>query len=114
MRRILSATILILTALTVSATAYYGRVVDDNRRPVPFATVYPLDSIVLGTATNDNGYFQFDANLPESGLVMISFVGYDKKTVPLRQLRGDTMTIVLHEKPIALDETTISAKHKKL
>lgn len=114
MRRILSATILILTALTASATAYYGRVVDDNRRPVPFATVYPLDSIVLGTATNDNGYFQFDVNLPESGLVMISFVGYDKKTVPLRQLRGDTMTIVLHEKPIALDETTISAKHKKL
>ncbi len=96
------------------ATTYYGRVVDDRHQPIPFATVYPLDSVVLGTATNDNGLFAFEANLPESGLVMISFVGYDRKTIPLRQLRGDTMTIVLHEKPVALDETTVSAKHKNL
>lgn len=79
-----------------------------------YATVYPLDSVVLGTATNDRGIFAFDANLPENGLVVISFVGYERKTVRLSQLRGDTLTIVIHERPIALDETTVSARHKNL
>lgn len=96
------------------AATYYGRVVDDAKQPVAYATVYPLDSVVLGTATNDRGIFAFDANLPESGLVVVSFVGYERKTVRLSQLRDDTLTIIIHERPIALDETTVSAKHKNL
>ncbi len=114
MKRFLYIVILLSISWTSWARTYYGRIVDGAGQPVPYATVFPLDSVVLGTATNDRGLFVFEANLPENGLVMVSFVGYERKTVPLSKLHGDTMTIVIHERPIALDETTVSARHKKI
>ncbi len=114
MKRLYTLLCLVCIALTAAATTYYGRVVDGAGQPVSYATVFPLDSVILGTATNDRGIFSFEANLPESGLVMVSFVGYERKTLPLSRLHGDTLTITIHERPIALDETTVSAKHKKI
>ena len=104
----------LLTAITVSATAgeYIGRVIDINGQPVSYATVYPLDDPIAGTATNDDGLFSFKTDLPLNSEVVVSFIGYEKQLLPLAALT-DSVTIVLKEQPIALEETVVAAKASK-
>ncbi len=105
-----------MTGVNGSAPAeriYRGRVTDTEGRPVSFATVYPAAKPEAGTATNDNGMFEFKCDLPPESEVVISFIGYAKRGVALGTLTSDTTVIVLREQPIALEETVVSAKKTK-
>lgn len=96
--------------------AYQGRVVDQNGQPIPYATVYPEAQPEVGTATNNDGFFAFTADLPEHSEVIFSFIGYEKQTMPLVLLRANDSilsTITLKEQPIALEETVVAAKASK-
>jgi hypothetical protein len=96
---------------------FTGRVVDQNGQPVSYATVYPEIAPEWGTATNNEGYFAFEANLTRDTRVIVSFIGYEKKTVLAEQLiTTDSIppyTVVLNEQPIALQETVVAAKAGK-
>ncbi|MCR4664353.1 MAG: carboxypeptidase-like regulatory domain-containing protein [Paludibacteraceae bacterium] len=92
---------------------YMGRVRDTEGRAISFATVYPIAQPEAGTATNDSGVFVFSCNLPGESEVVISFIGYEKQTVPLSTFAKDTTTITLIEQPIKLEETVVSAKKTK-
>lgn len=96
--------------------AYQGRVVDQNGQPIPYATVYPEAQPEVGTATNNDGFFAFKADLPEHSEVIFSFIGYEKLSMPLVLLRANDSilsTITLKEQPIALEETVVAAKASK-
>jgi hypothetical protein len=69
----------------------------------------------LGTATNNDGHFSFNAILTDESTVIISFIGYEKKSVKARLLTNSDsiVTIILEEQPIALEETVIAAKASK-
>jgi hypothetical protein len=69
----------------------------------------------LGTATNNDGHFSFNAILTDESTVIISFIGYEKKSVKARLLtNSDSIpTIILKEQPIALEETVVAAKASK-
>lgn len=97
------------------ATTYEGRVVDTNGNAIPYATVYPEVQPELGTATNNDGHFSFNAILTDESSVIISFIGYEKKSVKARLLTNSDsiVTIILEEQPIALEETVIAAKASK-
>ena len=105
------------------ATTYVGRVVDQKGEPIPYATVYPEIAPEWGTATNNDGYFSFEANLTRDSRVIISYIGYQKKTVLAEEIKvinddleliGDSLpVIVLNEQPIALQETVVAAKAGK-
>ena len=97
------------------ATTYEGRVVDTNGNAIAYATVYPEVQPELGTATNNDGHFSFNAILTDESSVIISFIGYEKKSVKARLLtNSDSIsTIILEEQPIALEETVIAAKASK-
>lgn len=97
------------------ATTYEGRVVDTHGRAIPYATVYPETQPELGTATNNDGHFSFNAILTDESTIIISFIGYEKKSVKARLLtNSDSIpTIILEEQPIALEETVIAAKASK-
>ena len=71
----------------VSATTYTGRVVDESGQPISYATVYPERQPELGTATNNDGYFSFEAALNAEDPVIISFIGFAKQTVKSEELR---------------------------
>ena len=104
--------LLILSLITL----YQGRVVDQNGQPIPYATVYPEAQPEVGTATNNDGFFAFTADLPEHSEVIFSFIGYEKQTMPLVLLRANDSilsTITLKEQPIALEETVVAAKASK-
>lgn len=90
---------------------------DEKGQPISYATVYPEVAPELGTATNNDGIFRFEANLPASSPVVVSFIGFEKVEVPGDRLRvkGDAalQVIVLKEQPIALQETVVAAKSSK-
>ena len=109
--------IVLLCALEFNAAVYTGKVVDEKGQPISYATVYPEVAPELGTATNNDGIFRFEANLPASSPVVVSFIGFEKVEVTGDRLRvkGDTalQVIVLKEQPIALQETVVAAKPSK-
>lgn len=109
--------IILLCALELNAAVYTGQVVDEKGQPISYATVYPEVAPELGTATNNDGIFRFEANLPASSPVVVSFIGFEKVEVPGDRLRvkGDAalQVIVLREQPIALQETVVAAKSSK-
>lgn len=95
---------------------YAGRVVDQDGQPIPYATVYPQEQPEVGTATNNDGYFRFQTDLPASSEVIFSFIGYEKVSLPLAALSSSNTplaTVTLKEQPIALQETVVAAKPSK-
>ena len=107
----------LLVILSILLSIFAGRVVDEQGAPVVYATVYPEIVPELGTATNNEGYFSFEANLTPDMKVIFSCIGYEKLTVTGERLRvtgEDTVPVfVLKEQPIALQETVIAAKPGK-
>jgi hypothetical protein len=112
--RLITAVIVSLCIIphTIYANVYTGRVFTINNEPISYATIYPIDDPISGTATNDAGIFHFSTNLPPDSKVIISFLGYEKAEVPLAALT-DSATIILKEQPIALEETVVAAKASK-
>lgn len=106
---------LLMACATLRAERYQGRIVDEQNKGIGYATVYPQDDPVVGAATNDNGYFSIETDLPASSDVIISFIGYEKQSLPLAvfAIGEDTAVVVLHEQPIALEETVVAAKASK-
>lgn len=97
-------------AMPIGATHYVGRIVDEKGQGIGYATVYPEQAPVEGVATNNDGLFTIDTDLPEESTLIISFIGYEKQSLPLQVFAQDTATIVLREQPIALEETVVAAK----
>ena len=116
MKRLNTILICLLITSVCLAETYTGRVIDQQGQSIAYATVYPEAQPELGTATNNDGLFSFSATLPEQSQVIISFIGYEKYTLPLYLLaakEGGPTEIVLKEQPIALEETVVAAKASK-
>ena len=108
----------ILVFIIAFVSTFIGRVVDQNGEPVPYATVYPEIAPEWGTATNNDGFFRFEANLTKDSRIIVSCIGYEKKTVLAESLSSvgpedGLYSVVLKEQPIALEETVIAAKKSK-
>ena len=101
-----------LLALPAVGREYVGTVLTPEGVGLGYATVYPIYDPVAGTATNNDGHFRFETNLPPECIVVISFLGYEKVELPLAAMT-DSVTIVLKEQPIALEETVVAAKASK-
>lgn len=116
MKRLFCGILFITAVLSAHAAIYTGRVVDEKGQGIGYATVYPEADPVAGAATNNDGTFTINTDLPESSTLIISFIGYEKQTLPLQVFAlnaTDTATITLHEQPIALEETVVAAKVSK-
>lgn len=116
MKRLFCEILFITAVLSAHAAVYTGRVVDEKGQGIGYATVYPEADPVAGAATNNDGTFTINTDLPESSTLIISFIGYEKQTLPLQVFAlstTDTATVILHEQPIALEETVVAAKASK-
>ena len=122
---ILSFVLCTFSFCSLTAATYAGRVVDEKGVPISYATVYPEIAPEWGTATNNDGFFSFEANLTPDMRIIISYIGYEKKTVLAKELiqisplpfrEGTEVgfpSFILKEQPIALQETVIAAKPAK-
>ncbi len=97
----------------LSAAEYTGRVIDSAGEPMMYATVFLEDDPIAGTATGRDGRFVLQTDLPTTSLVIVSFVGYEKETLPLAFFADSDAVVVLKEQPIALQETVVEAKKSK-
>lgn len=104
----------------VQAQTYTARIVDEQGKPIGYATVYLMQNPAIGTASNNNGVFHLQTGAHPSSQVIISFLGYEKREVTLKEFAVETddtlfdiPSIVLKEQPIALEETVVSAKASK-
>jgi len=107
-----------LVFILALVSTFIGRVVDQNGEPIPYATVYPEIAPEWGTATNNDGFFRFEANLTTDSRIIVSCIGYEKKTVLAESLysvspEDGLYSVILKEQPIALEETVVAAKKSK-
>ncbi|SDR75145.1 CarboxypepD_reg-like domain-containing protein [Christiangramia echinicola] len=98
--------IFILSLNFIQAQTKVGGVVNDNSgETVPFANVVFANS-TSGTTTNEDGefYLQSDGNYDT---LLISFIGYETKKIPLKASVNLEMNITLEEAASTLDEVVI-------
>ncbi len=104
---------LLLCVSLLQAETYKGHIVDQQGNAISYATIYLKDNPIVGTATNDAGYFSLTTNEPTTATLIISFLGYEKQEVALAYFTADSATLILREQPIALQEMVVSAPPKK-
>ncbi|MDR2473322.1 MAG: carboxypeptidase-like regulatory domain-containing protein [Tannerella sp.] len=94
-----------ITETEVAAIASIkGKVIDENGDPMSGASVVYRNTN-SGATTNIDGYFELPA---DTGMLMISFIGYEVKTVGASDL-SDSLLIAMQPRHDVLDEVTIVA-----
>ncbi|MCW0484465.1 TonB-dependent receptor [Gaoshiqia sediminis] len=75
---------------------------------LPGATVI-LNGTYRGTATSEQGQFEFGQLKPGNYELQISFIGYEKKTVPVKLQKSLTLQIELKQSGVLTDEVLVAA-----
>ena len=112
MRKVLCI-LLLLSSMVLHAAEYRGRVLDERGEGLMYATVYPEDDPVAGTATGSDGRFVLETEVSPDSKVVVSFVGYEKAELPLAFFADSGAVVRLTEQPVALSETLVEAKKTK-
>lgn len=101
--------IYIFPATLFAQVTLKGKVTDANQAPIAQATIL-VDGTKLGTSTDNEGFFTL-SNVPaDKSTLTTRAVGYQttKKTVSANE-KSATITIVLHEDNLSLNEVVVSA-----
>jgi predicted nucleotidyltransferase len=88
---------------------FKGTVIDGkSKAPLSFATL-TVDGTNISTVTNSDGEFLLKVpNTMVDSSIRISFLGYQVKTVPLSNLNGENIQILLEESATQLSEIKIN------
>lgn len=95
----------------VAQNTLIGKVLDEQEKPVSFASVYLEKNPKMGTVTNEQGVFLLDS-VPTREIIVISFIGYKTIELKLKKIPTDTVVVRMQEQPILLDETQINKEKK--
>ncbi|NNG11215.1 MAG: carboxypeptidase-like regulatory domain-containing protein [Arenibacter sp.] len=89
---------------------YQGKIVDsETNKPLVFATL-SIENTNISTVSNTEGEFSLKVpNDMADGNVMISFLGYETKSIPLNELQEDKNKIALETSYTELSELNIAA-----
>lgn len=82
-----------------------GQVIDEQRKPVPFASIFQANSSI-GTSANGEGYFKLRVDRPTTEL-MATAVGYQPKTIRIDTSLKDSLVIQLAIASYMLQEVVI-------
>lgn len=104
-KNLLVVALFFATAAVFGQTKTTGKVVDEANQPLPGASVI-VKGTTNGTSTDFDGKFTLTAN-SNSGVLVISFVGYNSKEVSFSSAKNDLGTIQLTEDANTLDEVVI-------
>lgn len=112
MKKIFFYFLLFLGISAAGQTKVGGLVIDESGEPVAFANILFKNS-TEGTITNDNGRFYLESDNNHEVLV-VSFIGYENKEIPLLSKVNYDMEVVLAEAAEQLNEVVlISGKQSK-
>ncbi|HEY9116649.1 MAG TPA: carboxypeptidase-like regulatory domain-containing protein, partial [Roseivirga sp.] len=113
--REIQGTIIILKRI-YSERKIEGRVIDEEtQEPLPFANVF-IDNSTLGVATDLQGNFTIE-NIPDIGFnLVVSYVGYESKTIPFNykhDVENRRFIVEMKIDPIALESIQVFGKSRK-
>jgi len=111
MRKLFSALLLLLTAVAFAQTKVSGIVVDDTNQPVPYANVVFKNSNE-GIVTNEDGRFYIESQKNYTA-ILVSFIGFDTKEVPLPKSVNYNFKVVLAEGQQLKEVVVYSGKTSK-
>lgn len=102
--------LLLIVSLNASAQMFSGRVLDDQKIPVQYATVALLSvadsSLISGTVTDEQGIFKIEVSESMPYLLAVSYVGYKRSIQRLMpSIIGD---IVIIPDDRMLDEVVVT------
>jgi len=116
----------IVLALTIADNAFNqditqvvrGKVVDEeSQMPLPFTTIVVLTlDPVMGTTSDENGYFRLDKVPVGRHNIQVSFMGYESKVIPellVTSGKEIVLDIGLIEKVEMMDEVVVKAYTQK-
>ena len=104
-KNLLVVALFFATAAVFGQIKTNGKVVDEANQPLPGASVI-VKGTTNGTSTDFDGKFTLTAN-SNSGVLVISFVGYNSREVSFSSAKKDLGTIQLTEDANTLDEVVI-------
>ena len=108
MEKLLLILLLFCTGLQANAQSVSGKVLDENKKPIPYANVIILSAkdstFIVGTTTADDGSFNFK-EVTLGNILKASFVGYEPFTTVLSN--QDKLTIVLKEDAKMMKEVVV-------
>jgi hypothetical protein len=109
-------TLIALTAfLSLHAQTLTGKVVNEDGEPLAFANVVLMDAdsaFITGNVTNDSGVFHLNRT-PDAFMLNITYLGYTKNTILLKENQTDLGTIRLHVETAMLNEVVIKGNLPK-
>lgn len=101
--------ILNLLSFSLNAQIFRGKVIsEETEEAIPYATVYFVE-LHTGVSCNENGYFEYNYQLPKTVKIKFSAIGFQSQTLSLRFPIEDALIIRLKEAHINLHEVTVSS-----
>lgn len=85
----------------------------DTNEPIPYANIGIVNSNI-GTLSNPDGTFSI--RVPEKfrkDTLVFSALGFGRKAIPIKFLPGESLTVLLNERPTLLTDVVVSAKKEK-
>lgn len=91
---------------------FQGVVLDNNRNPISFVSIYLKNNPQIGTVSDINGRFLLaSSDVGNDDVLVFSFIGYEAVMYPVAKLDSSKeLRITLKDQPILLDAVVISAK----
>lgn len=106
MNKLLFLILTLLPFFCFSQEEIRGKVLDlDTREPLAFVTLV-FGKTNTGTSTDIDGNFSFTA-APNRNTIHLSYVGYQRKTISLEQIKNKKSTIYLKKTTANIDEVVI-------
>jgi hypothetical protein len=92
-----------------------GRITDEKGNPVLGAAIVD-EANKYGTITNERGYYELNVPANKDVTVTISFIGYEKISVPVKVMEGDTYEVnrSLVAKSEEIEEVLIESKFDRV
>lgn len=91
-----------------SQTTLKGKIVNEKNNPIPHANVY-IQGTYDGTTTDAVGEFSFASFATENQTLVISFLGYQTRQIPISISQYQNQIIVLKPNNTELNEVVITA-----
>lgn len=91
-----SLLILLLSSFSSSAFLFKGKVLDENKQPLPFTSIY-VKSTSLGTTSNTNGEFSIELS-PGKYEVIFRYLGYEPLT-KIIEIENQNLVETINMKP---------------
>lgn len=117
--KIIQFIVLVLLCFNVSyAQTIIGKVIDSSKEPISFANVVAHNSadnkIIGGIITDEDGTFSLEISSLNEFYITISFLGFEKKTIPQTTIKSNPSlgNIVLKELDNKLEEVVVEARKR--